>query len=100
LFLGAVGVAFVVARRAWQRARAAHRTGEGGGELRHAFGLLTFCVGYLALAFLGFTQDYYLGVYMGLAEWGMVFASVVVGAEVVRRHHGLAGARDQPARSA
>jgi hypothetical protein len=33
---------------------------------------------YMLLALIGFTQDYYVGVYMGNAEWGIILGSLVV----------------------
>ena len=39
---------------------------------------------YLGMAFLAFNQDYYLGVFMGYAEWGLIFAGVAIASEYFR----------------
>ena len=35
-----------------------------------------FCFTYLVISIIALTQDYYLGVYLGLQEWGLIFASI------------------------
>jgi O-antigen ligase len=39
---------------------------------------------FLVLAFIGFTQDFYLGVFMGQVEWGLVFATAPLAFEHFR----------------
>lgn len=47
--------------------------------------LSIFCLVYLVLALLGFTQDYYLGVFMGYVEWGMIFSTIYIGNKFLKR---------------
>ena len=45
-------------------------------ENKFLYSVGAFCFTYLLISLVAFSQDYYLGVYLGLQEWGLLFASI------------------------